>query len=164
MNRHPGQCAFFDSPIGVLEACFSDSGLRSLLYTELKNLPENSNPMPRLLEEELSAYFLGELKKFRFPLDPRGTPFQIKVWKALQEIPYGRTISYEELALECGGVSWTRAVGGANGRNPINILIPCHRVVGAKGSLTGYGGGINRKKFLLELEKAVPQTEQLRIF
>lgn len=108
--------------------------------------------------DQLDAYFAGQLTRFDVPLAPRGSEFQRRVWAALQEIPYGRTESYGELAERIGSPGGARAVGLANGKNPIGIIIPCHRVVGADGSLTGYGGGLDRKKTLLDLELAVSGT------
>jgi methylated-DNA-[protein]-cysteine S-methyltransferase len=102
--------------------------------------------------EQLQAYFAGELREFDLPLAPPGTPFQHEVWSALREIPYGSTISYAELAAAVGRPHAARAVGAANGRNPIAVVIPCHRVIGASGALTGYGGGLGRKRLLLDLE------------
>jgi methylated-DNA-[protein]-cysteine S-methyltransferase len=100
----------------------------------------------------LEEYFAGTRRKFSVTLDPAGTPFQHRVWAALCEIPYGTTISYGELARRIGQPQASRAVGMANGRNPISIIVPCHRVIGANGTLTGYGGGLERKRFLLALE------------
>jgi methylated-DNA-[protein]-cysteine S-methyltransferase len=108
----------------------------------------------RAVAEQLRAYFAGELRQFKLALAPSGTEFQEQVWAALREIPYGRTVSYAELAAAVGRPGAARAVGAANGRNPISIVIPCHRVVGSAGVLTGYGGGIERKRRLLELEAA----------
>jgi methylated-DNA-[protein]-cysteine S-methyltransferase len=102
--------------------------------------------------EQLEAYFAGELREFDLPLAPQGTPFQREVWSALREIPYGGTTSYGELAASVGRPHAARAVGAANGRNPIAVVIPCHRVIGASGALTGYGGGLGRKRLLLDLE------------
>lgn len=99
---------------------------------------------------QLEAYFAGDLKAFNLPLAPTGTPFQLRVWSALRTIPYGQTWSYAELARRVESAS--RAVGLANGKNPIALVIPCHRVIGSDGSLTGYGGGLDRKRYLLELE------------
>ncbi len=104
---------------------------------------------------QLAAYFAGELTDFEVPLAPVGTAFQLSVWGALQEIPYGRTESYGQLAARVGNVRACRAVGLANGRNPISIIVPCHRVIGASGTLTGYGGGLERKRQLLNLETGV---------
>ena len=103
--------------------------------------------------EQLDAYFAGELTSFEVPLRPLGSPFQIEVWKALQAIPYGHTTSYGALARQLGNANASRAVGLANGRNPISIIVPCHRVIGSDGRLVGYGGGMPRKRFLLELEQ-----------
>jgi methylated-DNA-[protein]-cysteine S-methyltransferase len=102
--------------------------------------------------EQLTAYFAGDLTEFDLQLAPRGTPFQLRVWDALRTIPFGQTISYAELARRIDDPRAVRAVGAANGRNPLPIVLPCHRVIGADGSLTGYGGGLDRKRILLELE------------
>ena len=104
--------------------------------------------------EQLGAYFAGELTRFDVDLTLAGTQFQRRVWTALQTIPYGETRSYGEIAEQIGAPGASRAVGLANGRNPIGIIVPCHRVIGASGSLTGYGGGLERKKALLDLEKS----------
>jgi len=104
---------------------------------------------------QLAAYFAGQLTEFDLPLAPVGTQFQRRVWTALQTIPYGQSWSYGQLAEKIGSPAASRAVGLANGRNPIALVIPCHRVIGSDGSLTGYGGGLDRKRFLLELEATV---------
>ncbi|HEY7818820.1 MAG TPA: methylated-DNA--[protein]-cysteine S-methyltransferase [Vicinamibacteria bacterium] len=118
---------------------------------------EKDPSYPLLLRagEELRSYFEGRRRTFSLPLAPVGTPFQKRVWTVLREIPYGETVSYTELARRAGRPHAVRAAGAANGRNPISILIPCHRVVGKGGSLTGYGGGLGRKRALLELEGAL---------
>ena len=108
---------------------------------------------------QLDAYFSGRSTVFDLPLGLEGTPFQLGVWSALLKIPYGETRSYAQLAADLGNPSATRAVGTANGRNPIAIVVPCHRVIGANGSLTGFGGGLERKRFLLRLE----QGRELRL-
>jgi methylated-DNA-[protein]-cysteine S-methyltransferase len=105
---------------------------------------------------QLAAYFGGRLTEFDLPLGPAGTDFQRRVWDGLRAIPYGQTVSYGELARRLGQPAASRAVGLANGRNPIAIVVPCHRVVGADGSMTGYGGGVDRKRFLLALERGHP--------
>ena len=105
--------------------------------------------------DQLEAYFKGELTEFDLKLNARGTHFQNKVWQQLLKIPYGETISYGELAKRIGNPKASRAVGMANGKNPISIIVPCHRVIGKNGSLTGFGGGIEAKKFLLDLEKRI---------
>lgn len=104
------------------------------------------------VKRQLAAYFAGELREFDLPLAPAGTPWQLRVWRALTTIPYGETAGYGELAEELGRPTASRAVGAANGRNPISVIVPCHRVIGANGSLTGYAGGLERKKKLLNLE------------
>ncbi|HEY5342058.1 MAG TPA: methylated-DNA--[protein]-cysteine S-methyltransferase [Solirubrobacteraceae bacterium] len=102
---------------------------------------------------QLEEYFAGERTTFEVPLAPEGAPFEREVWRALEEIPYGETVSYGEIARRVGQPGAARAVGTANGRNPIAVIVPCHRVIGADGSLTGYGGGLERKRLLLELER-----------
>ncbi|RCV55444.1 methylated-DNA--[protein]-cysteine S-methyltransferase [Marinitenerispora sediminis] len=109
-------------------------------------------------KRQLAAYFAGELREFSVPLAPSGTPFQLRVWRTLTTIPYGRTTSYGEIAARLGRPTASRAVGMANGRNPISIIVPCHRVIGANGALTGYGGGLPRKERLLRLERSTART------
>jgi methylated-DNA-[protein]-cysteine S-methyltransferase len=118
---------------------------------------EERRGMDALLSEardELTAYFDGRLRAFTVPLAPNGTEFQRRVWSALTEIPYGATISYAELARRVNNTAAVRAVGAANGRNPIPIIVPCHRVIGSDGSLTGFGGGLDRKRWLLQHENS----------
>jgi methylated-DNA-[protein]-cysteine S-methyltransferase len=110
--------------------------------------------------EQLTAYFAGELRNFTLPLAPRGSPFQKQVWAALQQIPFGETRSYGALAASLGHPGSARAVGAANRTNPIGIVVPCHRVIGADGTLTGYAGGIERKKFLLDHEAAIAGSQR----
>lgn len=111
------------------------------------------------LARELDAYFAGKLREFTVPLDLRGTAFQLRVWELLCKIPYGETRSYGEIAQALGNPRATRAVGQANGRNPVSIIVPCHRVIGSDGGLTGYGGGLHRKKALLDLEAAAVRSK-----
>ena len=147
------------SPIGPLLVAGDEAGLRFLLFTNGRHeaCPEAAwEPDTGLLKEpvrQLSSYFAGKLHDFDVPLAPRGTTFQQSVWSELQRIPYGETISYGELARRLGNSRAVRAVGLANGANPIAIIIPCHRVIGAKGSLVGYGGGLPIKQALLALER-----------
>ncbi|MCW1970537.1 MAG: methylated-DNA--[protein]-cysteine S-methyltransferase [Anaerolineae bacterium] len=115
---------------------------------------ERVGPLPETARQ-LQAYFAGQLTQFDLPLQPQGTPFQQRVWAELERIPFGVTISYGELARRLGDVNASRAVGLANGRNPISIIVPCHRVIGANGKLTGYGGGLPRKQALLAFEANV---------
>jgi O-6-methylguanine DNA methyltransferase len=123
--------------------------LRSLSAMDLTDDPALLAPV----RTQLEAYFRGELRGFDLPLAPHGTPFQLQVWAELRKIPYGQTISYGELARRLGNPLLTRAVGTANGANPISIIVPCHRVIGADGSLTGYAGGLQLKRALLDLER-----------
>jgi len=104
---------------------------------------------------ELEEYFAGKRRRFSIDIAPQGTSFQLSVWRSLQRVPYGKTISYGQLARQVGNPKASRAVGAANGANPVPIIIPCHRVIGASGDLTGFGGGLEVKKYLLELEKAI---------
>ena len=112
----------------------------------------SSDPLLIEAAEQLGAYFAGELREFDLPLAPRGTDFQRRVWAAVSAIPYGRTASYTDIAVEVCSPAARRAVGAANGRNPLPVIVPCHRVIGATGRLTGYGGGLDRKRVLLDLE------------
>ncbi len=147
------------SPVGVILVAQSDNGLKSIRFSgSTKPEPplEHWQYMKTLKGEaidQLQAYFKGTLKDFSLPLDLDGTLFQLKVWTALQKIPYGQTISYGELARWIGQPKAVRAVGGANGRNPIPLVVPCHRVIGSDGSLTGYGSGLPIKSALLEHER-----------
>ena len=146
---------YFSTPVGVL--CGEDDGeALTALYVVKGQLrisePEDS-PLLRETEQELEEYFEGKRKNFNLPLHPEGTEFQKKVWEALKQIPYGETRSYQDIARMVGNPAACRAVGGANHKNPLMILIPCHRVIGADGGLTGYGGGLDMKRYLLELEK-----------
>jgi methylated-DNA-[protein]-cysteine S-methyltransferase len=144
------------SPIGAI-LLTSDGGSLTGLYMEPHTLDERWKrddewfaPVIRQLE----AYFAGQLRDFDVPLAPKGTEFQQRVWSALREIPYGETWSYGELARRLGNPNASRAVGLANGRNPISVIVPCHRVIGSTGKLIGYGGGLDRKKILLDLERS----------
>jgi methylated-DNA-[protein]-cysteine S-methyltransferase len=148
-----------ESPLGPLLLAADDAGLRQILFVNGRHpaRPESSWKEDRVpLNDgirQLHAYFGGELEKFDLPLAPEGTPFQLGVWRSLCDIPYGETISYGELAGRVGNPKASRAVGLANGSNPIPIVIPCHRVIGSNGKLTGYGGGLPIKEKLLALER-----------
>ncbi len=154
-----------DSPVGALVLTAGD-GVLAGIYMEQSRYP----PTPELLGErvdpaevasvvdQLAGYFAGSRRVFDVPVALVGTPFQQRVWAALREIPFGETISYRELAERIGQPTASRAVGLANGRNPINIIVPCHRVIGSGGSLTGYGGGLHRKRHLIDFERRVAGT------
>ncbi|MDR7131259.1 AraC family transcriptional regulator of adaptative response/methylated-DNA-[protein]-cysteine methyltransferase [Algoriphagus sp. 4150] len=157
-----------ETPLGTMLACATDQGIclleftdRKMLETEFKSIAnllnatiiQGNNRHFDTLEIQLQEYFDGERKEFSVPLHSPGTDFQNKVWAALQHIPYGQTKSYKEQAIAIGSPESVRAVANANGMNRISILIPCHRVIGSDGQLTGYGGGLWRKKYLLELEE-----------
>lgn len=144
-----------DSPIGPLTLAVSQLGLAGV-YMSPFSVPADWVEDRRACldaERQLRAYFSGELKQFELPVDLVGTPFQLQVWQALMSIPYGQTISYGEQAERIGNAKASRAVGLANGRNVVAIVVPCHRVIGASGKLTGFGGGLDRKQFLLDLER-----------
>ncbi len=154
--------AHMESPVGALLLARDDTGLRVISFPSghKARAPEPGWQKTDIAEfddttSQLTAYFDGETTEFDLPLKPEGTPFQMAVWEALQDIPYGETISYGELAKRIGKPSASRAVGAANGANPLPIVIPCHRVIGADNSLTGFGGGVDIKAFLLEHEWAV---------
>ena len=155
--------SYCESPIGTLVLAGGEHGLGQILFEGQSNgVPSGCRLSDGELREatrQLRAYFAGELETFSIKLAPEGTPFQQKVWRELLEIPYGETISYGELARRIGNPNASRAVGLANGSNPIPIIIPCHRVIGSNGKLTGYGGGLPIKEKLLALEK-----RQLRFF
>jgi AraC family transcriptional regulator of adaptative response/methylated-DNA-[protein]-cysteine methyltransferase len=155
------------TPLGPMIACATESALCLLEFADRRMLPTQLKRIQRLLNcmflpstnsvieavtTELNEYFDGRRSEFTVPLNTRGTPFQQAVWKELARIPYGRTVSYRDVAAAIGAPNSVRAVAGANGDNRICIIIPCHRVIGSDGNLTGYGGGLWRKKRLLELE------------
>jgi len=163
--------AEIDTPVGPLLVMGDDAGLRRIHFQSGPGrLPpdpawrRDASAFPDLVRQ-LAEYFARERKAFDLALAPEGTPFQLETWRALVAIPYGRTISYAELARRVGRPAAVRAVGAANGRNPLPIVVPCHRVIGADGSLTGFGGGLAVKRALLELEGApcVAPPGQLRL-
>ena len=150
--------------LGLIEIMGSESHIKQVNFVEEKEVSllerkEYSN-LPALVMEcayQLDAYFHKKLRNFDLPLSPDGTDFQKQVWNVLQTIPYGKTASYLDIALALGDKNKTRAVGSVNGKNPIAIIIPCHRIIGSNGALTGYAGGIWRKKLLLDMEKTMKQ-------
>jgi len=146
-----------DSPIDPLLLVGDETGLRELQMAPHEPPPsaERDDEALAPVAAQLADYFAGRRLAFDLPLAPVGTAFQQKVWLALREIPYGRTTTYGQIAVDLGQPTASRAVGLANGRNPIAVIVPCHRVIGANGSLTGFGGGLPRKRWLLEHERAV---------
>ena len=144
--------AVIHSPLGPLTLFAEDDHLTALVYGDYGSYDDL--PLFREAKRQLEAYFAGQRQAFSLPLNPDGTAFQRRVWQSLCDIPYGRVISYRELAAQVGSPRAFQAVGQANGRNPLPILIPCHRVIGQNGSLTGYGGGLHWKEYLLALEAA----------
>jgi methylated-DNA-[protein]-cysteine S-methyltransferase len=148
--------AVVDSPIGPLGLVASETGLQAVLFDGGRVRSDGASPVLDAAARQLDAYFAGDLVSFDLPLELHGTEFQRRCWLALATIPYGQTVSYGEQARRLGlGPDAARAVGAANGRNPLPIVLPCHRVLGADGSLTGFGGGLPVKQFLLEHEGAL---------
>lgn len=163
----PMAYGYLDSPVGRLLVAGDDQRLRLVGFPSGNRAREAAPDWRRddnLFSEafaQLRAYFAGELTRFELPLWFDGTAFQNAVWSALRDIPYGATISYAELAGRIGRPTASRAVGAANGANPLPIVVPCHRVIGADGSLTGFGGGVETKRYLLQHERKVAGTPQL---
>lgn len=154
------------SPVGRLTLVASDVGLAAILWENdkprrvaldsIRN--DDDHPTLRCAEQQLNEYFEGRRTSFDLALDPVGTTFQRSVWRALLRIPFGETRTYGEIAAELGNPKAVRAVGAANGRNPLSIVTPCHRVIGARGDLTGFAGGLRAKEYLLRLERSLPTT------
>lgn len=146
---------FYHSPIGTLVLGEEDGFLTRVSFHEKIKTPfvVEKTPLLEETEKQLMEFFQGERTTFILPLNPRGTAFQKKVWQALEAIPYGETVTYGEIARRIENPKASRAVGMSNNKNPIAIIIPCHRVIGSNGKLVGYGGGLDKKVFLLELEK-----------
>jgi methylated-DNA-[protein]-cysteine S-methyltransferase len=166
--------AEIDSPIGAMTLTASDTGICHLDFSsyvdaldrlqpwalrhigqqaaDIRLVDKTSHPLLKEADRQLKLYFSGELQQFELPIQMHGTPFQQKVWEALQQIPYGETRTYKDIAVMLGQPGAMRAVGGANNRNPVSIIVPCHRVIGASGQMVGYGGGLPIKIALLDLE------------
>ncbi|MET0328705.1 MAG: methylated-DNA--[protein]-cysteine S-methyltransferase [Luteimonas sp.] len=170
MNRQtpPVFTRTIDSPVGPLFLAASDAGLHAVEFAEHRHPVQRGDdwrPGPHPVLDaaaiQLGEYFDGTRRSFDLPFAARGTEFQKQVWNGLTRIPYGSTASYVELARMVGKPSASRAVGAANGRNPLSIVVPCHRVIGAGGTLTGFGGGLPTKEFLLTLEGAWPRAAKL---
>lgn len=151
--------AYIQSPLGITLIEGDGEGVSKISVLDDKDIKQ-SQTIPKELEDaalQLQEYFNGNRTDFTFKLNPKGTDFQKKVWNALLEIPFGKTTSYQDLSIKLGDVKAIRAVASANGKNPLWIVVPCHRVIGSDGSLTGYAGGLWRKKWLLEHENPVKQ-------
>ena len=152
---------YIDSPVGALKLVAHDSALVAVMWDNedhkrvlLAQLVESAqHPILIKVEQQLAEYFAGQRQQFDLPLDFQGTIFQQRVWQALLSIPYGETCSYKDIARQLGNEKAVRAVGAANGRNPISIIAPCHRVIGSGGALVGFAGGLDKKQILLSLEK-----------
>ncbi|MFA0567643.1 methylated-DNA--[protein]-cysteine S-methyltransferase [Vibrio gallaecicus] len=157
MNRF----TYYQSPLGQMTLQANDDGLLGAWFevhtTQPEDLGTRDDSFPVLLQtiRELSQYYSGEKVEFTVPIAAKGTEFQLSVWQALLAIPYGETWSYQQIADFIGNPKAVRAVGLANGKNPVSVIVPCHRVIGKNGKLTGYAGGVERKQKLLELEQAI---------
>jgi len=151
------EIAYYNSPLGVLKILADEKGIKEIEFAqeEFKSIQNSSSKIIKDCIKQLDEYFRGKRKSFELKLNPEGTEFQKKVWKELLKIPYGKTLSYGEISRRIKNPKAVRAVGQAIGRNPISIVIPCHRVIGGDGSLTGYASGLWRKEWLLKHEGAV---------
>ncbi len=159
------QITYYSSPIGIIEITGNEEGIASLYFIDVKK--EDSPVISPILKEclyQLDEYFKGIRKEFGLKLNPQGSEFQKKVWNQLLGVPFGKTTSYLQISKQIGDSSATRAVGNANGSNPISIIIPCHRIIGSNGKLTGYGGGLWRKEWLLNHEKNTIFGKQTELF
>lgn len=143
---------YMDSKVGLLEIIADEQAILQIAFCDEKQ-EDHPNELCLSCVAQLEEYFQGKRETFTLPLEPKGTPFQRKVWQALCEIPYGETRSYQDIAISVGSPAACRAVGLSNNRNPIVILIPCHRVIGKNGRMVGYGGGLDKKEVLLTLEQ-----------
>lgn len=150
---------YLDTQLGILEIVFDEEYILGVGFVNQKQKASPST-LSKQAVKELGEYFEGKRKTFSLPLNMQGTEFQKQVWKALQDIPYGQTCSYKDIAVKIGKPNASRAVGQANNKNPLSILVPCHRVIGALGNLVGYGGGLNRKEWLLEMEKGILEKDR----
>jgi methylated-DNA-[protein]-cysteine S-methyltransferase len=157
--------AYYLSPIGLIEITGNEEGIATLYFVDERK--HNSMKVHSSLKEcvqQLEEYFKGLRKEFGLKLNPKGTDFQKRVWEKLAELPFGRTVSYLDISIMLGDANATRAVGNANGSNPISIIVPCHRVIGVNGKLVGYGGGLWRKEWLLNHEKSITFGKQFTLF
>jgi len=146
------QIDYINSPIGIIEIQASEHGITKLVFADSQNNPVTRCEMIDRCKQQLTEYFDGKRREFNLPLDLQGTDFQKSVWTQLVKIPFGQTTAYREIANAVNNPKAVRAVGAANGRNPVSIIVPCHRIIGSNGTLTGYAGGLARKAWLLKHE------------
>lgn len=152
MNKHDTQYYdHYDTPLGKMEVTANESGVNAIHFVD-KVRPKNGNTITERVKQQMLEYFAGEREVFDLPLDAQGTDFQRRVWRALTTVEYGKTCSYGDIANKIDNPKGVRAVGLANGKNPLTIVVPCHRVIGANGSLTGYASGVDKKAWLLRHE------------
>jgi len=151
--------ASYNSPCGLIEICASETGITSIWFVDRPSVKINSSSLLVDCIQQLQEYFNKRRKTFSIPLDLQGTDFKKRVWNELLNIPLGKTSSYLQLAIALGDKNAIRAVGGANGKNPVSIIVPCHRVIGPNGDLVGYSGGMDKKEWLLEHEGILIQQE-----
>lgn len=144
--------AYYSSPLGLLKIQCTDKYIKTVLFTNQETLANDEHKLLQICTRQLDEYFKGKRKNFTLPLNQDGTPFQMKVWDLLYKIPYGKTISYNDLARQYGDLKAIRAVASANGKNNLAIIVPCHRVIGSNQELVGYSGGLSKKRWLLEHE------------
>ena len=154
-----GYASYWESPLGWIEVKDDGQAINEIAFAESLKSNGKATELGSHMISELQLYFSGKLTEFSSSLKPKGTEFQMKVWDELRQIPFGETMSYGQLATKLGDSNLSRAVGLANGKNPIAIVIPCHRVIGSDGSLTGYASGLDRKKALLQIEGKEFQLE-----
>ncbi|BDX08644.1 methylated-DNA--[protein]-cysteine S-methyltransferase [Planctobacterium marinum] len=155
--------AYLQTPIGLLEIAAEQAHLKHILFVEDALQVASEARVLQEAKKQLSEYFEGNRRVFDLPLSPQGTAFQNKVWQALLTIDYGQTCSYVDIAETLGDKNAVRAVGAANGKNPLSIVVPCHRVIGKNGKLTGYAGGLSRKAWLLDLESGHNSPSQFEL-
>lgn len=162
----PLQTTYYSSPIGTIEITGNEDGIASLYFVDTKkeDVPQIVDVALKECVYQLDEYFKGIRKEFGLQLNPHGSEFQKKIWNELHTVPFGKTASYLQISKQIGDPNATRAVGNANGSNPISIIIPCHRVIGSNGKLTGYGGGLWRKEWLLNHERTIVYGKQAELF
>ena len=164
MTDTTNYCDAIDSPLGVINICASSQGITSVSFDHKEQCEAQPNDITELCKQQLIEYFSGQRQIFDIPLDQNGTDFQRSVWAQLLKIPFGKIASYRDVAVAIDNPKAVRAVGAANGRNPIAVIVPCHRVIGSNNSLTGYASGLDRKEWLLKHEGAMDTVSQTSLF